>query len=283
MKAQLGRLALVSVREIWECEASDFTPWLAQEENIALLSEVVGIPLVIEAQEHPLGIFRADIVARDHHGQYVLIENQLEKSDHGHLGQLLTYASGLQAASVIWITPTFTDEHRGVISWLNEITLSSLQFFGVQIELWRIGESDIAPRFSMVSGPHTKSRQIASARISKQSEAEAPRECPLDESDVLARYPLISEIWLAKGVKSVSVEEITAATGFSRQRIVYHAKKSFARTPKNRGKYTVASVLKWLKTAPVPAGKTGETPPVSLTNGHAKTTMPLEELDLVRV
>jgi hypothetical protein len=105
---------------------------------------------------------------------------------------------------------------------------------------------------------------------------QAPSDYASEYKDVLANYPLIAEAWLEKSIKSVSVEEIIEVTGHSRQRVVYHAKRAFART-KNPDRYTLASVLKWLRTAPLPtAGKTGEIPAVSpSSNGHARTTMPL--------
>jgi hypothetical protein len=105
----LGRLTRVDLREIWISEASDFTPWLAREENLAVLADTLGIDLELEAQEKAVGPFRADILCKDiGSGAWVLVENQLERTDHGHLGQLLTYASGLEAVTIVWIAL-----HRG--------------------------------------------------------------------------------------------------------------------------------------------------------------------------
>jgi hypothetical protein len=119
----LGRLSQIDVREVWSSEAVGFTPWLAQEENLQLLAETIKMQLILEAKEKPVGMFRADIIARDvHTGHPVLIENQLERTDHGHLGQLLTYAAGLKAMSNVWVSTLFTDEHRAALDWLNEIT-----------------------------------------------------------------------------------------------------------------------------------------------------------------
>jgi RecB family endonuclease NucS len=92
----LGRLERVELRDIWLSEASDFTPWLARQENLAILADTLGINLELEAQERPVGPFRADILCKDERDRWVLIENQLERTDHTHLGQLLTYASGLE-------------------------------------------------------------------------------------------------------------------------------------------------------------------------------------------
>jgi len=127
------------LRDYWPNEASDFTPWLAAEENIAELSRTIGIDLVVEESEARVGPFRADILCRDEaDDRYVLIENQLEPTDHRHLGQLLTYAAGLNAATIIWLAREFSDEHREALDWLNHITGGDFNFFGIQIELWSI-------------------------------------------------------------------------------------------------------------------------------------------------
>jgi hypothetical protein len=153
---QLGRLKQVPVREFWRHEASDFTPWLAREDNIALLSETVGLELMVEAQEKNVGPFRADILCKDSLANaWVLIENQLERTDHSHLGQLLTYAAGLQAATIIWVAERFTEEHRAALDWLNEITDERFNFFGIEIELWQIDSSPLAPNFKRSASPTT--------------------------------------------------------------------------------------------------------------------------------
>ncbi len=159
---QLGRLRRDDLRSVWISEAADFTPWLAQPENIALLSETLGLELELEAQEKAVGPFRADILCRDlANGQWVLIENQLERTDHGHLGQLLTYASGLEAVTIVWVAARFTEEHRATLDWLNKITDETFRFFGVEVELWRIGASQAAPKFNVVSKPNDWSHSIA--------------------------------------------------------------------------------------------------------------------------
>lgn len=140
--AQLGLLEQVDLKNVWNNEPKEFTPWLAKSENLQLLGDVVGIELELEAQEKMLGPFRADILSKDTvNNQWVLIENQIERTDHAHLGQLLTYASGLKAVIIVWIARRFTDEHRAALDWLNEITDSRINFFGLEIELWRIGDS----------------------------------------------------------------------------------------------------------------------------------------------
>jgi hypothetical protein len=164
MTEPLGRLERVDLREIWEKEDTHFTPWLAREENISVLGDALGKNLVLEAKEQPVGRFRADILCKeDPDGTLVLIENQLEDTDHKHLGQLLTYASGLQAVTVVWIAARFNEEHRSTLDWLNKITDDSFQFFGLEVELWRIGTSPAAPKFNIVSKPNDWSRSVARA------------------------------------------------------------------------------------------------------------------------
>ena len=160
----LGRLDRVELRDIWASEATDFTPWLAREENLAILSDTLGIDLELEAQERAVGPFRADILCKDIiSNAWVLIENQLERTDHNHLGQLLTYASGLNAVTIVWIAARFTEEHRSTLDWLNKITDESFCFFGLEVELWRIGDSPAAPKFNIISKPNNWSRSVAQA------------------------------------------------------------------------------------------------------------------------
>jgi len=129
MAISLGRLEKIGLREVWLDEAADFTPWLARPENLRLLGETIGIVLECEAQEKEVGPFRADILCKDTTtGSWVLIENQLERTNHTHLGQLLTYAAGLDAVTIVWITQRFTEEHRAALDWLNEKTEEGINF-----------------------------------------------------------------------------------------------------------------------------------------------------------
>ena len=160
----LGCLQRVDLRTIWTVEATEFTPWLARSENLEVLGETLGIDLELEAQEKAVGPFRADILCKDiGTDAWVLVENQLERTDHIHLGQLLTYAAGLQAVTIVWLAARFTDEHRATLDWLNKITDESFRFFGLEIELWRIGDSPAAPKFNVVSKPNDWSRSVAHA------------------------------------------------------------------------------------------------------------------------
>ena len=160
----IGRLERVDLRDVWTSEASDFTPWLAREQNLSVLADTLGLELELEAEEKAVGPFRADILCRDTGSNaWVLIENQLERTDHSHLGKLLTYASGLQAVTIIWLASRFTEEHRSTLDWLNRITDRGFHFFGLEVELWRIGDSAPAPKFNIVSKPNDWSRSVAQA------------------------------------------------------------------------------------------------------------------------
>ncbi len=126
----LGRLVPVELRKHWEDEAQDFTPWLAENENISLLGEAIGLlDLQVVGKEMPVGSFKVDILAQDTSSdsdRYVVIENQLEKTNHKHLGQLLTYASGYNAGVIVWIAEKIDEEHRKTLDWLNEKTSGEL-------------------------------------------------------------------------------------------------------------------------------------------------------------
>lgn len=159
--ANMGRLERVALRDAWANEAADFTPWLAEEANIRLLGETIGLELEVDSTEKEVGPFAADILCRDTATDaWVLIENQLEKTDHTHLGQLMTYSAGLDAVTIIWIARQFTEEHRAALDWLNRVTDEDINFFGLEIELWRIGDSPMAPKFNVVCQPNEWVRNV---------------------------------------------------------------------------------------------------------------------------
>jgi len=146
---EMGRIREVELREIWKREAADFTPWLAR--NLERIGETLGMALELKGTEVSVGPYWADIVAQDaNFGTTVVIENQMDDSDHRHLGQILTYGAGLNAGVVVWISPRFSPEHSEALAWLNAATRGRIQVFGVEIALWRIGESSVAPRFRVV-------------------------------------------------------------------------------------------------------------------------------------
>lgn len=150
---ELGRLEQVDLREAWPNEAINFTPWLA--ENIDHLGDALGLDLEVREQEAAVGPFSLDLLVHDVNGDRpVVIENQLDATDHDHLGKLLTYAAGYDAHVVIWIGKTFREEHRAALDWLNSRTGESTSFFGVVVEVWRISSSTAAPHFSVVASPN---------------------------------------------------------------------------------------------------------------------------------
>lgn len=160
-QSELGRLEKANPREVWKNEATDFTPWLAEQENLKLLGDAIGADLELVSVEESVGSFYADILCKDaFNGTYVIIENQLTKTDHSHLGQLLIYAAGLNASTIIWIAERFTEEHRAALDWLNNCTSEDVNFFGLEIELWRIGKSSYAPNFNIVCKPNEWSRDF---------------------------------------------------------------------------------------------------------------------------
>jgi len=157
----LGKIERVDLRTVWSNEATDFTPWLSKSENLEALSEVLGMSLEAIATEQFVGPYRADLLCKDSYTQaMVLIENQLEKTNHSHLGQILTYGAGLNVKTIIWIASRFTDEHRAALDWLNEATEEGFSFFGIEIELLRIDNSNPAPQFKIISQPNAWSKNI---------------------------------------------------------------------------------------------------------------------------
>lgn len=181
---KLGKMVrLDQIKEIWNHEATSFTPWLAEEDNIQLVADAIGLDeLMVEAMEKNVGPFRADILCKDPStDRFVLIENQLEKTDHSHLGQILTYAAGLGACTIVWIAKSFTSEHRATLDWLNEITDEKFNFFGLEIELWQIGSSEIAANFNVVSKPNQWTRDIQSAAKEIEYSQHTPRDLLLRE------------------------------------------------------------------------------------------------------
>ncbi len=148
---KISRLEYINIRDIWQHEATDFTVWLA--DNIDYINEKLGVTLNVLETEKQVGSFNVDIYCEDEQGSSVIIENQLEKTDHSHLGQILTYAVGIDAKTIIWISPNPRVEHVEVIEWLNEVTPVDMSWYILKIEVVKIDDSPIAPLFSIVAGP----------------------------------------------------------------------------------------------------------------------------------
>lgn len=160
MPLTIGHLQRVKLREVWKHEAMDFTHWL--ENNIELLNEALGLSLTGVGKEHPAGDFSVDLVAEDEDGKTVVIENQLEKSNHDHLGKLITYLTAIEANTAIWIVSDPRPEHVAAITWLNNS--SSADFYMVKVEAIRIDESPAAPLFTMIVGPSPESKNVGETK-----------------------------------------------------------------------------------------------------------------------
>lgn len=165
----VGRLTEVPLREIWKNEAKDFTAWL--EDNIDYINEKLETTLTIVSREEGVGPFQADLVAEDESGEKVVIENQLERTDHDHLGKLITYLSNLDAKSAIWITSEPKQEHIKAINWLNEIgNRAGIKFYLIGVKGYKIGNSPPAPDFSIIAGPSEEAKTIG-----REKEADTER------------------------------------------------------------------------------------------------------------
>jgi hypothetical protein len=167
-KNKLGKLKKVELREGWKHEANDFTKWLALEENLRLLGDEIGFDLKLIQTEANVGSFNVDILAEEENtGHKIIIENQLEITNHDHLGKLVTYASGYDAKIIVWVVKDVREEHRQAIDWLNEHTDEDIEFYLIQIELWQIGESPFAPKFEIISKPNDWTKTVRSSVESK--------------------------------------------------------------------------------------------------------------------
>lgn len=151
----IGKLEEVDIRELWKHEQYDFSEWLSKKENIENLNEILGLTLVDISKETYVGSYRCDLFAKDETtGIKVIVENQLEMSNHDHLGKIITYASGLDAKVVVWIVKEAREEHRSAIEWLNNNTNSNVNFFLIEIHAYKIGNSDNAPMFQVIEQPN---------------------------------------------------------------------------------------------------------------------------------
>lgn len=175
----LGRLTAVPPRDVWPHEAHDFTPWLLN--NVDVLADLLGMDLVLEVAEHPVGGFSLDLMGRDETtGEVVIVENQLESSDHGHLGQILTYAAGTDPTTIVWVASAFRPEHRAALDWLNARTDEDTRFFGVELGVVRIGQSEPAPSFRLVAQPNDWEKTVRAAT---------------NQSEITARQVLYRAFW----------------------------------------------------------------------------------------
>ncbi len=173
---KLGKLQEVDIRSLWKHEQYDFSNWLAKAENIEYLNDVLGLTLINVDKEVYVGGYRCDLVAEDETTKTkVIIENQLDVTNHDHLGKIITYASGLDAQAVVWIVKEAREEHRSAIEWLNNMTSSDINFFLLEIHAYRIGDSNPAPKFEVIEKPNDfiKSNKAKFSRASTKAGAES--------------------------------------------------------------------------------------------------------------
>lgn len=159
----LAKLKKVALRDAWPHEASDFTTWLAEQENLDALSEEIGIEISLIQTEANVGKFNVDILAEGAGGRKIIIENQLETTDHDHLGKVITYAAGHDAEIIIWIVREVREEHHKAMDWLNDQTDEDINFFLIKIELWQIEGSKPAPKFEIIVSPNEWAKAIKAA------------------------------------------------------------------------------------------------------------------------
>ncbi len=159
---EIGKLEEVSLREVWRREEQDFSVWL--EENLELLGESLSLSISPLEREKAVGPFHVDLLAEDDRGELVVIENQLTDTDHDHLGKLLTYLTGLDAKTAIWITPRPRPQHTRVIEWLNEVTPEDMAFYLVRVTAYRIGGSPPAPLFTVLAGPSAEAKAVGEGK-----------------------------------------------------------------------------------------------------------------------
>ncbi len=176
---KLGKLHEVDIRKVWPHEQYDFSKWLAAEENIQELGNVLNLSLTDIETERLVGSYRCDILCRDEiTGKVVLIENQLEQTNHDHLGKILTYASGLDASVVVWVVAAARDEHASAIEWLNKHTDDSISFFLIEIHAYKIGDSEPASQFKIIEQPNDFAKIVK--RISQDKEMNESQGCRLE-------------------------------------------------------------------------------------------------------
>lgn len=206
---ELGFLEEVNVRELWKHEQYDFSNWLAKEKSMELLGDVLGLTLTDVDKEVYVGSYRCDLVAKDEAtGIKVIIENQLEASNHDHLGKLITYASGLDASVIVWIVTQAREEHRSAVEWLNNNTNENLSFFLLELHAYKIGNSLPAPKFETIEKPNgfiKSSKGNTGGGNTAMGEAEAQR---------LEFWTQFNEVLLAKG-KPFNIRKATTDHWYS--------------------------------------------------------------------
>ena len=190
MTTEFGNPKAVNLRDIWEYETNDFTPWLA--DNLNYISDAIGVPLELARTEASVGRFSADILARAPDGEFAIIENQLESSDHSHLGQTLAYLAGLGARTAVWVARDFEEEHLAAIRWLNENTAADFSFFAVRVWAANVGDSPPSPRFDVLELPSDWDSEI---RAAAQANRDAPAVAQPSRKGQSARGGFNRDFW----------------------------------------------------------------------------------------
>lgn len=176
---KLGKLQEVDIRKVWPHEQYDFSKWLATEENIKELGDTLNLSLTDVETEKFVGNYRCDILCKDEiTGKMVLIENQLEPTNHDHLGKIITYASGLDASVVVWVVAAARDEHASAIEWLNKHTDDEISFFLLEVHAYKIGDSDPAPQFRIIEQPNDFVKTVKT--IAKNTDLSDSQKCRLE-------------------------------------------------------------------------------------------------------
>ena len=210
-KPKLGRVQFVAVREVWPNEATSFTPWLLENED--LLGDLLGIEVSLSANEHKVGDFSLDLLGTNlSNDTPLIVENQLARTDHSHLGQLLTYAGGLEPSTIVWIASEFRDEHRAALDWLNEVTDEQTHFFGVVVQAVRIGDSPPAPWLDLVVKPNQWS-EVARQATQSRGQFEVKERYRRFWSGFLEAHRTSHEMFARK--RPATIQWMTLKTGVS--------------------------------------------------------------------
>ena len=210
----IGKLESVDVRKLWAHEQYDFSAWLSKEENISLLGDELGLSFTDIEVEKFVGNYRCDIVAIDDNtGKTVIIENQLEPSNHDHLGKIITYASGLDASTIIWIVTEARSEHKSAIEWLNHTTTKDINFFLIELKAYRIGSSLPAPKFEIAEMPNDFSK--TANVMSDNKELNRSQAARYDFWTRLIEYSSSSEITILKNRNANTDHWMTVSIGTS--------------------------------------------------------------------
>ena len=190
--AKIGKLIEVDVRDLWKHEQYDFSNWLAKEENIQLLDDEIGLTLTDINKEVFIGSYRCDLVAKDETtGKIVIIENQLEATNHDHLGKIITYAAGLDSQTIVWIVKEAKEEHKAAIEWLNNNTSEEIGFFLIELHAYKIGDSLPAPMFKVIEKPNNFTK------VSKQNYSD--KELNQSQNERLIFWEELNKAIVAKG------------------------------------------------------------------------------------